>query len=57
MPPRWMLSVTRRAGFVGLVLVLFVVVQAFASAFYPAEPKDARALLSGFVAGLKTGPC
>ena len=57
MPPRWMRNLPRKVGFVATVLILFVVVQALASSFYPSAPADARALWHGFLAGLNTGPC
>jgi hypothetical protein len=50
-------SVPRRMGFFFGAQILFVVVQAISSPFYPAPPESLAEYVRLFVSGLTNGPC
>ena len=47
----------KKALFIGSTMLIFLVVRAAASTFYPAAPNDIYEFLTSFIRGLQYGPC
>ena len=56
-PPKFLDALWKRLSFLVLSFVLFVVVRAAASAYYPASPENMSEFIQSFITGVQYGPC
>lgn len=56
-PPKFLGAIWKRISYIAISVILFILVRAASSAFYPVSPGSVGEFLKSFIWGVQYGPC